>query len=169
MDPLVALYMCARHAAGSAEVSQVRARLRDHQRLLVAVLRGLGAVLARSRCPRARCPAVRAQCCEMQLTAQHQRVMRVRAQHRRSVVALFDSALTPPVVFLIGCASSLVLTLSGVLKDVLLVLFSVLFFGSPVSFLQIVGYAIALLGLVAFKTPKDVWEGYVARARGLAR
>jgi len=74
-----------------------------------------------------------------------------------------------PVVFLIGCASSLVLTLSGVLKDVLLVLFSVAFFGSPVSLLQIVGYAIALLGLVAFKTPKDVWEGYVARAKGLVR
>lgn len=61
------------------------------------------------------------------------------------------------------------LTLSGVLKDVLLVLFSVVFFGSPVSFLQIIGYTIALLGLVAFKTPKDVWEGYVARARGLVR
>ena len=38
------------------------------------------------------------------------------------------------VVFLIGSASSLVLTLSGVLKDILLVAGSVLIMGSTVSF-----------------------------------
>lgn len=48
------------------------------------------------------------------------------------------------VVFLIGCASSLVLTLSGVIKDILLVVGSVVLMGSTVTFLQVVGYAIAL-------------------------
>jgi hypothetical protein len=48
------------------------------------------------------------------------------------------------VVFLIGCASSLVLTLSGVVKDILLVAGSVLIMGSTVTFLQMLGYSIAL-------------------------
>lgn len=48
------------------------------------------------------------------------------------------------VVFLIGCASSLVLTLSGVIKDILLVVGSVVIMGSTVTFLQMIGYAIAL-------------------------
>lgn len=48
------------------------------------------------------------------------------------------------VVFLIGCASSLVLTLSGVIKDILLVVGSVVLMGSTVTFLQVVGYGIAL-------------------------
>lgn len=48
------------------------------------------------------------------------------------------------VVFLIGCASSLVLTLSGVIKDILLVVGSVVLMGSTVTLLQVVGYGIAL-------------------------
>ncbi|BGP51742.1 hypothetical protein JCM10450v2_007692 [Rhodotorula kratochvilovae] len=70
--------------------------------------------------------------------------------------------LNVSVVFLIGCASSLVLTLSGVLKDILLVGGSVILFGSPVTFIQLFGYAIALLGLFVFKTPKEKTEEYVA-------
>ncbi|KAK4049350.1 hypothetical protein OIO90_005479 [Microbotryomycetes sp. JL221] len=66
------------------------------------------------------------------------------------------------VVFLIGCASSLVLTLSGVLKDILLVLGAVLLFGATVTWTQIIGYGIALAGLVVFKTPQDVMAGYIA-------
>lgn len=57
-------------------------------------------------------------------------------------------------VFLIGAASSLTLTLAGVLKDILLILGSMWFLGSSVSALQFVGYAIALAGLVLFKTHK---------------
>lgn len=52
------------------------------------------------------------------------------------------------VVFLIGCASSLVLTLSGVIKDILLVVGSVVLMGSTVTFLQVVGYGIALSELM---------------------
>ena len=64
-------------------------------------------------------------------------------------------------------ASSLVLTLSGVVKDILLVIASVLLLGSTVTFTQMIGYSIALLGLVAFKTKKEVWDSYVARAKAI--
>lgn len=57
-------------------------------------------------------------------------------------------------VFLIGAASSLTLTLAGVLKDILLILGSMWLLGSTVTGLQFVGYAIALGGLVLFKTHK---------------
>lgn len=57
-------------------------------------------------------------------------------------------------VFLIGAASSLTLTLSGVLKDILLILGSMFILGSRVTGLQFVGYGIALTGLVLFKTHK---------------
>ncbi|KAM0790433.1 hypothetical protein ACM66B_003312 [Microbotryomycetes sp. NB124-2] len=66
------------------------------------------------------------------------------------------------VVFLIGCASSLVLTLSGVLKDILLVVGAVLLFGATVTWTQMFGYGIALAGLVVFKTPPEVMAGYIA-------
>lgn len=75
--------------------------------------------------------------------------------------------LNVAVVFLIGCASSLVLTLSGasfeqesrvklisvvdrtgVIKDIMLVSGSVLLFGSTVTFMQMIGYTIALVGYV---------------------
>lgn len=55
------------------------------------------------------------------------------------------------VVFLIGKTSSLVLTLSGVLKDILLVAASIAIWGTHVSGLQFFGYSIALGGLVYYK------------------
>jgi drug/metabolite transporter (DMT)-like permease len=63
-------------------------------------------------------------------------------------------ALNIAAVFLIGAASSLTLTLAGVLKDILLILGSMFLLGSTVTGLQYFGYAIALAGLVAFKTYK---------------
>ncbi|MCO5560111.1 hypothetical protein L7F22_013718 [Adiantum nelumboides] len=54
-------------------------------------------------------------------------------------------------VFLIGAASSLVLTLCGVIKDILLIMGSVVLFNSVVTWLQIGGYSVALFGLVLFK------------------
>ena len=59
--------------------------------------------------------------------------------------------LNVAVVFLIGKTSSLVLTLSGVLKDILLVGLSILIWGTTITFLQIIGYSIALGGLVYYK------------------
>ncbi|KAI9932437.1 hypothetical protein MW887_008678 [Aspergillus wentii] len=60
-------------------------------------------------------------------------------------------ALNIAVVFLIGKTSALVLTLSGVLKDILLVVASMVIFRDPVTPLQVVGYGIALGGLVYYK------------------
>jgi len=60
--------------------------------------------------------------------------------------------LNVAAVFLVGVASSLVLTLSGVFKDILLITGSVLFFGEQVTPMQVFGYSIALGGLILFKT-----------------
>ena len=58
------------------------------------------------------------------------------------------------VVYLIAYTSPLVLTLSGIVKDILLVALSVLILGSPVTLLQYIGYSLALLGLNVHKEYK---------------
>ncbi len=55
-------------------------------------------------------------------------------------------------VFLVGAGSGLVLTLAGVFKDILLISGSVLVFGAQITPIQVVGYSIALVGLVLYKT-----------------
>ncbi|KAF2088446.1 DMT family organic anion transporter [Saccharata proteae CBS 121410] len=71
--------------------------------------------------------------------------------------------LNVSVVFLIGKTSSLVLTLSGVLKDILLVFASMLIFQDPVSGLQAFGYSIALGGLVYYKLGADKLKEYLGQ------
>jgi len=66
------------------------------------------------------------------------------------------------VVFLIGRTSALVLTLSGVLKDILLVLASMILFKDPVSPLQAFGYSIALGGLVYYKLGAEKIKVHIA-------
>ncbi|KAE9972443.1 hypothetical protein EG328_004974 [Venturia inaequalis] len=61
----------------------------------------------------------------------------------------------------IGKTSSLVLTLSGVLKDILLVVASMVIFLDPVSGLQAFGYSIALGGLMYYKLGGEKIKGYV--------
>ena len=89
------------------------------------------------------------------------------------LLVLFSNAsvaflLNVAAVFLIGASSGLVLTLAGVFKvchiippnsiklillqDILLIFGSVLIFGDQVTFIQVIGYSIALVGLVIFKT-----------------
>eukprot|EP00605_Chrysophyceae_sp_TOSAG23-4_P001255 GSChrysophyteH1.ASY1.ANO1.1366.1 assembled CDS len=63
-------------------------------------------------------------------------------------------SLNVAVVMLIGNTSALVLTLAGILKDILLVTLSLLIFGSPVTNLQYLGYGIALFGLNLHKEYK---------------
>lgn len=63
-------------------------------------------------------------------------------------------ALNLALVFLIGAASSLVLTLAGVVKDILLIVGSMVILHSIVTPTQCLGYGIALAGLVAFKLYK---------------
>lgn len=69
--------------------------------------------------------------------------------------------LNVSVVLLIGKTSSLVLTICGVLKDVLLVAASVIIWpDKPVTGLQLFGYSIALAGMVNYKLGSDALKGY---------
>ncbi|KAF2195753.1 TPT-domain-containing protein [Zopfia rhizophila CBS 207.26] len=77
--------------------------------------------------------------------------------------ALVAFLLNVSVVFLIGKTSSLVLTLSGVLKDILLVFASMFLFGDPVTLLQAFGYSIALAGLIYYKLGADKLKEYFAQ------
>jgi hypothetical protein len=61
----------------------------------------------------------------------------------------------------VGKTSSLVLTLSGVLKDILLVFASIMLFRDPVSLLQAFGYSIALGGLVYYKLGGQKMKDYL--------
>lgn len=54
-------------------------------------------------------------------------------------------------IILLKAADSMVLMLSGVIKDILLVSLSVVLMGSHVSMEQVMGYTIALGGLIAYK------------------
>ncbi|KAF8644896.1 hypothetical protein AX16_008180 [Volvariella volvacea WC 439] len=65
--------------------------------------------------------------------------------------ALVAFLLNVAAVFLVGVGSGLVLTLSGVFKDILLVTGSVLIFQTEITPLQVFGYSIALCGLVFYK------------------
>ena len=65
----------------------------------------------------------------------------------------------------IGKTSALVLTLSGVLKDILLVIASMVVFLDPVSPLQAFGYSIALGGLVYYKLGAEKLKGYIAEGQ----
>ncbi|KAG7113601.1 sugar phosphate/phosphate translocator like protein [Verticillium longisporum] len=69
--------------------------------------------------------------------------------------------LNVSVVFLIGKTSSLVLTLCGVLKDVMLVAASMMIWGTKVSALQFFGYTIALGGMVFYKLGYEQLRGYI--------
>ncbi|GMK55412.1 hypothetical protein CspeluHIS016_0204680 [Cutaneotrichosporon spelunceum] len=59
--------------------------------------------------------------------------------------------LNVAAVFLISAAGGLTLTLAGVFKDILLITASVVFFGSPVTWVQVFGYSLALSGLMIYK------------------
>jgi hypothetical protein len=72
--------------------------------------------------------------------------------------------LNVSVVFLIGKTSSLVLTLCGVLKDVLLVIASMMIWGTQVTGLQFFGYSIALGGMVYYKLGYEALKGYAGEA-----
>ncbi|KAI9852930.1 MAG: hypothetical protein M1838_003724 [Thelocarpon superellum] len=74
--------------------------------------------------------------------------------------AMIAFCLNVSVVFLIGKTSVLVMTLCGVLKDILLVVASMLIWGDPVSPLQFFGYSIALGGMIYFKLGGDRLKEY---------
>ncbi|KAG9234163.1 triose-phosphate transporter family-domain-containing protein [Amylocarpus encephaloides] len=66
------------------------------------------------------------------------------------------------VVFLIGKTSGLVLTLCGVLKDILLVVASILIWGTRISGLQVFGYSIALCGMLYYKLGQKELKPFIA-------
>lgn len=72
--------------------------------------------------------------------------------------------LNVSVVFLIGKTSSLVMTLCGVLKDILLVAASMMIWQTPVTGTQFFGYSIALIGLVYYKLGGDKIREYTGQA-----
>ncbi|KAF4255860.1 hypothetical protein KXW14_008733 [Aspergillus fumigatus] len=72
--------------------------------------------------------------------------------------------LNVSVVFLIGKTSSLVMTLCGVLKDILLVAASMMIWQTPVTPLQFFGYSIALIGLIYYKLGGDKIREYAGQA-----
>ncbi|CAM1508190.1 Fc.00g050380.m01.CDS01 [Cosmosporella sp. VM-42] len=64
-------------------------------------------------------------------------------------------------VFLIGKTSGLVMTLTGMLKNILLVIVSVFIWQTHIAMLQVLGYAIALAGLVYYSLGYDqLVKGY---------
>ncbi|KAF7719737.1 Triose-phosphate transporter family protein [Penicillium ucsense] len=78
--------------------------------------------------------------------------------------AMVAFLLNVSVVFLIGKTSSLVMTLCGVLKDILLVAASMLIWNTPVSGLQFFGYSVALVGLVYYKLGGEKIREYTGQA-----
>ncbi|KAM4059114.1 triose-phosphate transporter family protein [Hirsutella rhossiliensis] len=72
--------------------------------------------------------------------------------------------LNVSVVFLIGKTSAVVLTLCGVLKDIMLVIASMMIWGTQVTPLQFFGYSIALGGMVYYKLGFEQLKGYVGEA-----
>jgi hypothetical protein len=69
----------------------------------------------------------------------------------------------------IGKTSSLVLTLSGVLKDILLVFASMFLFRDPVTLVQAFGYSIALGGLIYYKLGGEKLKEYLGQTRPALR
>ncbi|KAF4633382.1 hypothetical protein G7Y89_g4734 [Cudoniella acicularis] len=69
--------------------------------------------------------------------------------------------LNVSVVFLIGKTSGLVLTLCGVLKDIMLVCASILIWGTKISGLQVFGYGIALCGMLYYKLGNKEMKPYI--------
>jgi hypothetical protein len=95
-------------------------------------------------------------------------VLTMEDVYRVGGLTLFSNALVAfllnvSVVFLIGKTSSLVLTLSGVLKDILLVFASMFLFKDPVSLLQAFGYTIALGGLIYYKLGAEKLKEYLGQ------
>ncbi|PMD46184.1 TPT-domain-containing protein, partial [Hyaloscypha variabilis F] len=64
--------------------------------------------------------------------------------------AILAFMLNASSVFLLGKTSGLIMTLCGVLKNILLVLASVVLWGTVIMPIQALGYGIALLGLVYY-------------------
>ncbi|KAF3760133.1 integral membrane protein [Cryphonectria parasitica EP155] len=79
--------------------------------------------------------------------------------------AMVAFGLNVASVFLIGKTSSLVMTLSGIFKSILLVVVGVLIWGTPIGSLQLFGYLVALFGLFLYSVPSDRIGDFVASVK----
>lgn len=70
-------------------------------------------------------------------------------------------SLNVAVVLVLEKTSALVFTLAGVIKDILLIILSVVIFNAPVTLLQYLGYALALVGLNLHKEYKKDPHKYI--------
>ncbi|OJJ95703.1 hypothetical protein ASPACDRAFT_1875856 [Aspergillus aculeatus ATCC 16872] len=81
--------------------------------------------------------------------------------------------LNVSIFVLIGKTSGLTMTLVSVPKNILLIVCSIVIWGSPVSSLQVVGYGIALLGLLYYslgwRTIQPLCEAAVTKVKGWRR
>lgn len=87
-----------------------------------------------------------------------------------SVVLLVRSTIlldhiTTDNSFQIGKTSAVVLTMAGILKDILLVCASMLIFRDPVTLQQFFGYSIALAGLVYYKLGAEKMQSLATDVR----
>jgi len=59
------------------------------------------------------------------------------------------------LILVVQYTSSLVLTLSGIVKDALLVILSVVMFATPVTILQVVGFSVSIGGINYYKNLRE--------------
>lgn len=83
-----------------------------------------------------------------------------------SVNAFMAFLLNVVIYLAIQCASGLVFSLAGVLKDFMIVAGSCVFQGNPITTTQIIGYSIAVAGLQAYgvvgQSPSEFEDGVVS-------
>ena len=77
---------------------------------------------------------------------------------------IFAILLNLTVFIAVANTSSVIIGVSGLVKDMLLVVSSVIFLGSPISTQQIIGYAISLSGLNAYREFRSDPPRFTARA-----
>lgn len=86
------------------------------------------------------------------------------------VSSIMAFMLNVSVMLLVSNTSSMVMSLCGLLKDIFVVISSVLIFYSPISFTQIVGYTISLVGLHIYRhyknSPQELWHKIVSTLLG---
>lgn len=57
------------------------------------------------------------------------------------------------------------LSLTGIFKSILLVVAAVLFWGTPITSLQMFGYSLALVGIFFYNVPLETVQEFVAEMR----
>ena len=83
---------------------------------------------------------------------------RIWSERQRCILGEYRVILGYIIILIvgqIGRTSSLVMTLCGVLKDIMLVCASIMIWGNPVTKTQFFGYSIALAGMVHYKLGSD--------------